>query len=90
MHAMSCIIVNAVRNAMSYKAYQPEKVLETTLRLVPDLDNVALIMINRYLFCDSWEFDCPHSEKISREIANKLVDAVDGEIKKRKLNAEAD
>lgn len=83
MHAMSCIVVNAVRNAISFRAYVPETVLNSALRLVPDLDNVALHMLKKHLRGDPWDFDCPHSERVCDPIASKLLYAVEDELERR-------
>lgn len=84
MYAMSYTVANAVSNALSFKAWQPDKVLSMALRLVPDLDNVALHMIQRTLDRNEWDFGCPVNQRLCLPIARELCTAVEDEIERRR------
>lgn len=85
MQVMSIIAVNAVRCATSPRAYQPEKVLSTVLRMVPDLDNTALHMILRACRYDAITFDCPHSAQVCEHLLEELEVAVAEEMERRQM-----
>lgn len=84
MYAMSYTVANAVSNALSFKAWQPEEVLGMALRLVPDLDNVALHMIIRYIEEDECRFDCIYSQRKCEPILDQLQEAIQAELERRR------
>lgn len=88
MYTMSYTIANAVSNALSFKAWQPDKVLDMSLRLIPDLDNVALHMILRTLDVNEWDFGCEHSRVLCMPLARELRKSVSDEIERRRVKCQ--
>lgn len=90
MYAMSYTVANAVRCALSCNAWQPERVLAFAVRVAPELDNVALVMIQKYLEQDEWNFGGVANRRAAYPHARRLLTAVKREILLRKTYEVAD